>query len=231
MKDAKTTTNKGIVKGFNESAFMEYLERHYAGFAGPDSGYLKSLVSNLIAYAHQWEQVSKDQFVGFLEELLPELTFGEIAMFIDDGCLTKDGISKKEAALQDHEDEKHTRMITAMRAVGYTYDILESRDDYLRFFGEAHVVRFAGWDDLSDWLHGVVFDDPDVRKAVDRALGELPPEQNNRMLWDALLAHRGHRVEIVTYGDPDEPADVCLEDMDTNEVILDAELYTLAARC
>ena len=229
MKDAKT--NNGIVKGFNEPAFMEYLERHYAGFTGPDSGYLKALVSNLIAYAHQWEQVSKDQFVGFLEELLPKLTFGEIAMFIDDGCLTEDGISEKETALQDLEDEKHMRMITAMRAAGYTYDTLESRDDYLRFFGEENVVNFGSWDDLSDWLHGVVFDDPAVRDAVDRALGELSPEQNDRMLWNALLAHRGHRLEIVAYGGLDDPADVCLEDMDTNEVILDAELYTLAARC
>lgn len=44
-------------------------------------------------------------------------------------------------------------------------------------------------------------------------------------LRDLLYKHAGHRVEIAVYGDWDNPQDVCLEDLDTNEVILDAELY------
>lgn len=52
----------------------------------------------------------------------------------------------------------------------------------------------------------------------------------NELLWNILREHWGHKVEIAVYGDPDNPANVCLEDMDTNEVILDAELYTLIAR-
>ena len=51
---------------------------------------------------------------------------------------------------------------------------------------------------------------------------------DSKELWNILKGHIGHRVEIATYGDPDDPADICLEDMDTNEVILDAEIYTLA---
>ena len=52
----------------------------------------------------------------------------------------------------------------------------------------------------------------------------------NNLLWETLLKHKGHNVRIVTYGDPDDPADVCLECEDCGEVILDAEIYTLCAR-
>ncbi len=52
----------------------------------------------------------------------------------------------------------------------------------------------------------------------------------NMILWNALLKHRGHNVSIVSYGDIDNPADVCLECEDCGEVILDAEIYTICAR-
>lgn len=52
----------------------------------------------------------------------------------------------------------------------------------------------------------------------------------NDVLWDVLLAHRGHNVQIVIYGDSEDPADVCLECEDCGEMILDAEIYTLCAR-
>ncbi len=52
----------------------------------------------------------------------------------------------------------------------------------------------------------------------------------NMILWNALLKHRGHNVSIVSYGDIDNPADVCLEREDCGEVILDAEIYTICAR-
>lgn len=53
---------------------------------------------------------------------------------------------------------------------------------------------------------------------------------DNLLLWNELLKHRGHNVNIVSYGDSDNPADVCLECEDCGEVVLDAELYTLCAR-
>ena len=53
---------------------------------------------------------------------------------------------------------------------------------------------------------------------------------NNNLLWDILLAHTGHDVKVVTYGDPDDPVDVALECDDCNQVLLDADLYTIAAR-
>lgn len=52
----------------------------------------------------------------------------------------------------------------------------------------------------------------------------------DNLLWDILKAHAGHKVEIAIYGDPNGPANISLEDMDTNEVILDAGIYTICAR-
>ena len=52
----------------------------------------------------------------------------------------------------------------------------------------------------------------------------------NMILWNELKKHRGHKVSIVSYGDWDNPADICLECEDCGEVVLDAELYTLCAR-
>ena len=53
---------------------------------------------------------------------------------------------------------------------------------------------------------------------------------DNMLLWNLLKDHIGHNVEIAIYGNPDSPASVTLEDMDTGTVILDAELYTLVPR-
>lgn len=49
----------------------------------------------------------------------------------------------------------------------------------------------------------------------------------NNNLWNLLKSHYGHKVEIAVYGDVDNPANISLEDIDTNEVILDAELYSI----
>lgn len=45
-------------------------------------------------------------------------------------------------------------------------------------------------------------------------------------LYDLLKEHVGHRVEIAQYGNGDNFA---LEDLDTNEVIFDTDLYDLTA--
>lgn len=52
----------------------------------------------------------------------------------------------------------------------------------------------------------------------------------DKILWDILMKHWGHHVEIAIYGDADDPADVCLECMDCNEILLDGEIYTICAR-
>lgn len=62
--------------------------------------------------------------------------------------------------------------------------------------------------------------------------GRISPEETNpdHLLWNMLKTHVGHNVSIVTYGNPDAPADVCLECKDCGCVILDAEIYTISER-
>ena len=51
-----------------------------------------------------------------------------------------------------------------------------------------------------------------------------------KLLWDILSAHRDHRIVVATYGDIDDPVDVCLECEDCCEVLIDAWIYTICAR-
>ena len=48
---------------------------------------------------------------------------------------------------------------------------------------------------------------------------------NNNYLKEKLLKHRGHNVVIASYGDSNNPQNVCLECEDCNEIILDTD-YT-----
>ena len=59
---------------------------------------------------------------------------------------------------------------------------------------------------------------------------EMIEKTLNMILWDLLKAHMGHHVEIVSYGDPNDPEDVCLECTDCSEVLLDAGIYTICTR-
>lgn len=42
-------------------------------------------------------------------------------------------------------------------------------------------------------------------------------------LREKLMAHRGHNIVCVSYGDWDDPADVCIECEDCCEVLVSAE--------
>lgn len=48
------------------------------------------------------------------------------------------------------------------------------------------------------------------------------------LLYQMLKKHSGHRIEITEYGDG---TNFSLEDMDTNEVIFDTDIYDLKGRC
>lgn len=52
----------------------------------------------------------------------------------------------------------------------------------------------------------------------------------NTALWDMLKRHRGHQVTIASYGDYNNPQCICLECEDCNEIVVDAEMYTLQVR-
>lgn len=84
--------------GFNSSKFMEYLERSFNGF---ENSFLRNLINNLLEYGIKHERVSKDQFCYWLSDLLPEVSFGEVAAFMDDSSLTGDGLREKQEAIKE----------------------------------------------------------------------------------------------------------------------------------
>ena len=64
-------------------------------------------------------------------------------------------------------DSRKDKLIRAMSKAGYALDRLESTDEWLRFFTPGcGTVAFDGWEELEEWLNGVVFDDPEVAKKV-----------------------------------------------------------------
>lgn len=85
-------------KGFNAEKFMAYLEQE---FNGMENCMLRQIVENLINYGHKHEQVSKDQFVQWLADMIPEVSFGEVAAFMEDDCLTENGKREKQTALKN----------------------------------------------------------------------------------------------------------------------------------
>lgn len=47
----------------------------------------------------------------------------------------------------------------------------------------------------------------------------------NNYMYERLRPHIGHNVVCVDYGDKDEPADICIECEDCNEVLISAETF------
>lgn len=97
--------------------------------------------------------------------------------------------------------------------------------------GTGREVLSAHWDNDSE-IEQIVYE---LNFGKYRSNGEVCSSENQDFkdddaLWNLLLKHQNHSVAIVTYGNPDAPADVCLECEDCGEVVLDAELHTLAAR-
>lgn len=46
-------------------------------------------------------------------------------------------------------------------------------------------------------------------------------------MFHKLKSHIGHHIVCVCYGDPETPADICLECEDCGEVLISAEDYDL----
>ena len=110
-------------------------------------------------------------------------------------------------------------------------------DRYHIFDPDEHVKQVMNWEgapSISVLLH----DAEKIKEMLEElslslSRGEVTHinrDNGKDRLWNILLEHFGHKVEIAVYGDPENPASVTLEDLDTNSVILDADLYTLTAR-
>lgn len=69
------------------------------------------------------------------------------------------------------EEEKKEVLIKAMEAAGYTYDYIGSSDDNVIFNAAGlSAARFDDWEEVDEWLSGVVFDYPEVSDRVEAIL-------------------------------------------------------------
>lgn len=57
-------------------------------------------VKQIVSYGEKHERVSKDQFCYWLTDMIPVLSFGEVAMFVPDSSLTEWGQNEKKKFIQ-----------------------------------------------------------------------------------------------------------------------------------
>lgn len=73
------------------------------------------------------------------------------------------------------ESEQKEKLIPAVEAAGYHFDELESSDGNLRFLPDGtHEISGVwiadSWNDVQEWLEGVVLEDPDTAERVERVM-------------------------------------------------------------
>lgn len=72
---------------------------------------------------------------------------------------------------QEVSNKRKEQLMNAMSAADLYYDIIDSHEGYLVFRAEGGTqYTFTDWLDVSDWIHSVVFDDPDQNEAAERIL-------------------------------------------------------------
>ena len=76
-----------MIKGFNQSLFMEWLESEFNM-----NRFTIDIVLNILDYASKHEHVSKDQFCYFVADLIPEVDMLDVATFCDNSFLTSETI-------------------------------------------------------------------------------------------------------------------------------------------
>ena len=84
-------------KGFNKEGFARYLEHLYAG---KEKAALRGVVEEIVSYALEHCHYSLDQACHFLAEILPEIDFADVAMYMDDSMLTYHGREVKREGLE-----------------------------------------------------------------------------------------------------------------------------------
>ena len=68
-------------------------------------------------------------------------------------------------------DNYETRLVDAMEVAGMHFDEIASSPDSLRFTSETGIVTyFENWNEVENWIEGMVFDDPEVEQEVDEIL-------------------------------------------------------------
>ena len=72
-----------MIKMFDRNGFMNWLEETFI-----TNSFGRNIVSEIIEYAYEHQNVSLDQFAYFVSDLLPEVEFLEVARFCSDDMLT-----------------------------------------------------------------------------------------------------------------------------------------------
>lgn len=72
-----------MIKMFDRNGFMNWLEETFI-----TNSFGRNIVSEIIEYAYDHQNVSLDQFAYFVSDLLPEVEFLEVARFCSDDMLT-----------------------------------------------------------------------------------------------------------------------------------------------
>lgn len=98
--------NKGKTDGFLASDFIDFIRQEFPSIYRGNC-YVRELVENLIGYGLEHENESKDQFCDFLADIIPEISFGEVAMFMDDRHLTEYGTLEKQSTLENFNDKEN----------------------------------------------------------------------------------------------------------------------------
>lgn len=88
------------------------------------------------------------------------------------------------------ESEQKQKLIPAMEVAGYHFDELESTDGNLRFLPDGTheiggVMISDSWNDVKEWLEGVVLEDPDTAERVERV---MHPERYEKSSEELMFA-------------------------------------------
>lgn len=89
------------INGFDKEGFMRFLEQTFSGFT---NSFLRDTVSNIVDYGLKHENISLDQLCYFLSDVVPEVDFSEVALFMDDSMLTHHSRELKKEAMAELED-------------------------------------------------------------------------------------------------------------------------------
>lgn len=80
-------------KGFDQDAFYEWVCEEFHLNKATDT-YAFKIMDSIIAFGHKWEHVSKDQFAGYIAQMLPNVDFLDVARFCEDGELTNSTLAE-----------------------------------------------------------------------------------------------------------------------------------------
>ena len=84
---------------------------------------------------------------------------------------------EEELRQMEEEAADEALLVRAMDAAGYRYNSFDSYTGYLVFDGDCSRMTFESWQEVREWLEGVVFDDPDVAEQVERILASGNDDQ------------------------------------------------------